>query len=128
MEICKDLRPGPAGQVVILVAEDEEIVQNMVKLTLERDGYCVLTAGDGLEALEVVRRFPGTIHLLLTDVLMPRMDGLELARLMRMERPATPVLVMSGTHYPGQELRYLGKPFSPARLRAAVAGMLSDGP
>jgi CheY-like chemotaxis protein len=118
------LRPFQSDQRVVLVAEDDVIIQNMVRLTLERDGYFVLTAHDGLEALALSRQFPGTIHLLLTDMMMPRMDGGELCRHMYEERPNILILVMSGTHHPGEKVKYLSKPFSPAKLRGVVAEMV----
>jgi CheY-like chemotaxis protein len=115
-----------AGQTVVLVAEDEVVIQNVARLTLEREGYFVLTAHDGLEALELSRQFPGKIHLLLTDILMPRMNGLELCRHLLRERRDTLVLVMSGSHHPGHGLRYLAKPFSPSKLRVAVESALRE--
>jgi hypothetical protein len=63
------------SQPVILVVEDEVLVRNFVCLQLQRDGYQVLAAADGVEALQVARAYTGTIHMLLTDVIMPRMDG-----------------------------------------------------
>ena len=79
------LQPFHADQAVILLAEDEVVVQNVARIILEREGYFLLTAHDGQEALEISRHYPGPIHLLLTDVLMPRMDG--------RKRPAKTVLI-----------------------------------
>ena len=60
------------------------MVQNVARITLEADGYFVLTAHNGKEALHLSRKFPGTIHAVLSDVRMPKMDGLELReRLLR---------------------------------------------
>jgi two-component system, cell cycle sensor histidine kinase and response regulator CckA len=84
------------SQPVILVVEDEVLVRNFVCLQLQRDGYQVLAAADGVEVLQVARAYTGTIHMLLTDVIMPRMDGLALVRQMLEERPGTRILVMSG--------------------------------
>ncbi|MFO7599115.1 MAG: response regulator, partial [Candidatus Desulfacyla sp.] len=87
-------------------------------------GYQVLTAGDGEDALRVSEGFKGEIHLLLTDVVMPRMGGQELAERIRTLRPGIRVLYMSG--FPDRELSHLAalepdanflqKPFSPQSL------------
>ena len=66
-------------ETVILLAEDDPVVRNLVRLMLSKEGYCVLTANDGQEALEICRNFKNAIHLLLTDKTMPRMNGLQLA-------------------------------------------------
>jgi CheY-like chemotaxis protein len=66
-------------ETVILLAEDEPVVRNLIGLVLSKEGYSVLTAKDGQEALEICRLFKEPIHLLLTDKTMPQMNGLELA-------------------------------------------------
>jgi two-component system, cell cycle sensor histidine kinase and response regulator CckA len=121
------------AQPVILVAEDEVLVRNFVCLQLQRDGYQVLAAADGVEALQVARAYTGTIHMLLTDVIMPRMDGLALARQMLEERPGTRVLVMSGTMVSeGREqtidLPFIRKPFVAKALREKVKEVLKNPP
>src|SRR4051794_5700804 len=121
MDKPEHLRTFHSGQEVVLVAEDDVMIQNITRLTLETAGYGILTAHDGVEALHLSRQYNGTIHLLLTDILMPRMTGLELCEHIRIERPETQLLVMSGTHYPGKDVRYLAKPFTPSALRSAVA-------
>lgn len=88
---------------------------------LERAGYSVLTATDGRDALALLRAQPG-VDCVLTDVLMPEMDGPALARALRLERPGLPVLFMSGyapTDAQGEipiDSAILQKPFSPASL------------
>src|SRR5215831_7789923 len=74
-------------QTVILLAEDEAVVRNLVRLMLEKEGYALLTANDGQEALEISEKFADPIHLLLTEVQMPQMNGLELAERVREQRP-----------------------------------------
>src|SRR5438477_7659715 len=86
----------PQAPSVILVAEDEVIVRNIVCLMLQREGYQVLSAADGKEALELARQYQGTIDLLLSDINMPRMDGISLAEHIIQERPGIRVLLMSG--------------------------------
>jgi PAS domain S-box-containing protein len=90
------VRPAGKGQGTILVAEDSEGVLTLTERVLREQGYTVLTAHDGVEALDVSRAHPGDIDLLLTDVMMPRMNGGELARAFAAERPGAVVAIMSG--------------------------------
>lgn len=91
-----DVRSATRGQETILIAEDEPVVRQMVRYTLEAQGYNVLEAENGKEALEVARQCTQPIHLLLTDVIMPEMGGRQLAHLLRQERPGVQVIFMSG--------------------------------
>jgi signal transduction histidine kinase/CheY-like chemotaxis protein len=86
--------PGPRGTV--LVAEDEVQVRMLLKSQLTSEGYQVLTASDGRDALEVASRHAGPIDLLLSDVVMPVMSGPELAQRFRAARPDAAVVFMSG--------------------------------
>ncbi len=123
------------GAETILVVEDEVALLAVARRTLEGAGYTVMTAGDGVEALEVFGRHPGEIHLLLTDVIMPRMDGGALAHELTRRRPGLRVLFMSGytddaiVHRgvldPGTN--FLTKPFTSAGLALKVREVL-DGP
>ena len=118
-------------ETVILLAEDEALVRNLVQLMLNREGYAVLAANDGQEALEICQAFKDPIHLLLTDVRMPRMDGMELKRRVRALRPDVRVIVMSGEtaqiiaadNTPDAFLR---KPFVPPTLLKCVQRVLAD--
>jgi len=118
-------------ETVILLAEDEALVRNLVQLMLNREGYAVLAANDGQEALEICEAFKDPIHLLLTDVRMPRMDGMELKRRVRALRPDVRVIVMSGEtaqiiaaeNTPDAFLR---KPFVPPTLLKCVQRVLAD--
>jgi CheY-like chemotaxis protein len=85
-----------AGTGTILLVEDEEALLSLTAQRLVECGYTVLRARDGIEALEVTRSFQGTIHLLLTDVMMPRMGGLTLARNLSELRPGIRVALMTG--------------------------------
>jgi PAS domain S-box-containing protein len=85
-----------AGGETILVVEDEEIIRKMIVKVLETHGYRVLDAADGVEALALARRQPDEIHLLVTDVVMPQMDGVELAATLGKQRPGLRVLFSSG--------------------------------
>jgi two-component system, cell cycle sensor histidine kinase and response regulator CckA len=89
-------------------------------------GYFVLTACDGEEALEVSRQFTGTIHLLLSDVIMPNIDGVALREQILVERPDIDVVFMSGMveALPGG-VRLLRKPFQMAVLWHCIRELLS---
>jgi PAS domain S-box-containing protein len=124
---------GPArGSETVLVVEDEPAVLTLSRRALEAQGYVVLAASDAAAALRVVERHGGTIHLLLTDVVMPGLSGRELADRLVAQRPGIRVLYMSG--YPGDAVvqhgtlpsgsAFLQKPFSPDGLARKVRDML----
>jgi two-component system, cell cycle sensor histidine kinase and response regulator CckA len=87
---------APRGTETILLVEDEEPVRNVARGILERSGYTVIQACDGAEALRVSERHVGAIDLLLTDIVMPKMSGPELAKRLVKARPGLKVLCMSG--------------------------------
>ena len=89
-------RPAPRGTETVLLVEDERSVRAVTLRILRAQGYEVLEAGDGVEALALAERHAGPIHLLVADVVMPRMGGLELAERLRALRPETRVLHVSG--------------------------------
>ena len=119
---------GPRGGETVMVVEDMENVREMIREVLAERGYTVLSAASAEEALALVRERRGPIHLLLTDVVMPKLGGRGLAEQILALRPGTPVLYMSGytngavTHGGALEegIDLLEKPFSPARLAHAV--------
>jgi len=121
-----------SGSETVLLAEDEQLVRQLVAETLDRLGYSVLVAANGSEAVSQLDAHAGSVDLLLTDVVMPGMNGPELAELVRERRPETRVLFMSGyaedavsSHgvlRPGTEL--LEKPFTAAGLGAKVRAVL----
>ncbi len=123
-------------EATLLLAEDEPVVRDLVQRLLEQAGYRVLSAADGMHALEVSRSHDGDIDLLVTDVVMPRMGGRELADRLRAERPGLRVLYMSGyaneawdvNELPGQAGDFLQKPFAPRELSDRVRIMLQPGP
>jgi CheY-like chemotaxis protein len=84
------------GSETILLVEDEEMVRKLVRETLEREGYQILDAAGPIEAQKIARTHDGTIHLMITDVVMPKMSGRELADHLVNERPDMKVLYMSG--------------------------------
>ena len=90
-------RPRAAGgSETVLVVEDNEAVRSYVRSMLETQGYVLLEAGDSEEAVQLTENHAGPIHLLLTDVVMPRMSGPELAARLRPQHPEAKVLYMSG--------------------------------
>jgi len=116
----------------ILLVEDEDQVRNLARVILEREGYRILPASGAEEALELVRDAKQPIDLLLTDIVMPRMRGTELAKAARDLRPALKVLFMSG--YTDSGVRgaleegavLLQKPFTAAGLREKIRQVLGD--
>lgn len=120
------------GSETILVAEDEEGVRSLTREVLEKYGYTVLEAANGEEALAVAARHQGPLDLLLSDVVMPRMGGPELAQALLQRRPALRVLYMSGyTEHPmvrrgvvDAGVAFLQKPFTPTSLVSRVREVL----
>ncbi|HEX6913100.1 MAG TPA: PAS domain S-box protein, partial [Longimicrobium sp.] len=88
--------PRTRGRGTVLLVEDEETVRRVAERVLSRAGYTVLTAGEGAEAMALSRQHPGIIHVLVTDLVMPRMSGSDLAQRLMAERPGIRVLFMSG--------------------------------
>src|SRR5215469_6301454 len=111
------LRSPLAGQLVVLVAEDEVTICNIVRIALEEMGIFVLTASDGTQALELSRKFPGAIDALVSDTVMPNLDGFGLCDQIRRERPEIKVLLMSGTCGPVDGVSFLQKPFGVEELK-----------
>ena len=126
--------PTGSGTELILLAEDEDSVRAVAKESLERRGYRVLAAPDGPSALRMARDFNGTIDLLLTDVVMPGMNGRELAEQLLLERPNTRVLFASGYTDDAvllhgvrtDELSFMQKPFTPLSLAQRVRQVLDS--
>jgi PAS domain S-box-containing protein len=125
----KDVQPSSieAGGTVLLV-EDEEMVRNMAAAMLNRLGFLVLEAKDGVEAVEVFRQRQDEIRLVLSDLTMPRMDGWETLTALRKLAPDIPVIlasgydkaqVMSGDH-PELPQTFLGKPYRLKELSNAI--------
>ncbi len=126
----------PAGTETVLLVEDEDGVRALVREVLARSGYTVLEARDGDEALALNERHAGPIHLLLTDVVMPRLGGSRLARRISRVRPDTRVLFMSGFadstlvrhEVISGEVACLVKPFTPELLARKVREILDTPP
>ena len=126
----------PKGTGTILVVEDEDAVRNMIHNTLQVNGYMLLEAPSGMEALELSQKYKGKIDLLLTDVVMPQMSGMQLAEQLSASRPEMKVVFMSGYTEDGiiqmaemkANLHFLQKPFSLNRLLSKIQGALHGAP
>jgi PAS domain S-box-containing protein len=127
-----DRHRAPMGHEVILLVEDEDSVRRVTRTVLERHGYTVLAAVDGPDALSVARAYAGRIHAVLTDVVMPNMNGRELSELLRRARPGLKVLYMSGYTDDAilrhgvldKGVAFLQKPFTPDVLARKLRDVL----
>jgi two-component system cell cycle sensor histidine kinase/response regulator CckA len=130
------LRPNsPSRQrlATILVVDDQELVRGVVAELLALEGHEILSAQDATEALELVRAHPDGIELVVTDVVLPGVSGLELAARLRADRPGLRVLFTSGhpedsipwESAPDERSGFLEKPFSAATLADRVASLLA---
>jgi DNA-binding response OmpR family regulator len=119
--------------MVILLVDDDLGVQFYAWTYFQEAGFVVLTADDGRAALDLSRNYPGVIDLLLSDVDMPRMDGLELYRHIAAQRPEIKVLMMSGDLLAMERvamkgLSVLKKPFTLTALWRSVEELLGPIP
>jgi two-component system cell cycle sensor histidine kinase/response regulator CckA len=125
------MAPAENGKTILL-AEDEQPVRTFVLAMLQSSGYSVITAVDGRDALDKSRQFKGTIDLLLSDVQMPNMTGVELATQIQIERPNMRVLLMSGMTAGmlllNEGWQFLPKPFMCNMLKDRVRHLLTDQP
>jgi CheY-like chemotaxis protein len=127
-------RVRPAVSATILLADDDPVICRLASEILRKKGYTVLTAQDGEEALELAAHHAGRIDLLVTDIAMPRMDGIELATRLSEARPAMKVLYISGyaeqvMAHDGTRLRgvtLLDKPFTVEALAQTVRNVLDS--
>jgi CheY-like chemotaxis protein len=124
--------PAPPASGTVLLVEDEPAVRELMREALSGQGFTVLVAGTGEEALEIAARHPGGLRLVVTDVVMPKLGGAEVARRLAAANPGLRVLFVSGytadaiVHHgvlaPG--LDYLQKPFGPSALVDKVREVL----
>jgi DNA-binding response OmpR family regulator len=120
------------GTETILLAEDDPSVRKYVQMALRAQGYAILEAHSGAEALRVSDSHPGVIHLLISDILMPEMSGGQLAEELVRRRPGIRVLFLSGytedimhEHGIKADAAFLQKPFSPSALSEKVREILN---
>ncbi len=123
----------PRGAETVLLVEDSDLLRQMATETLERHGYTVIAARDGVEALMLIDRESRHVHLLLTDVIMPKMSGRELAARFQSRFPDVRVLYMSGyasdtiVHHGmlDPDIELLQKPYTPLALIRRVQEVLA---
>ena len=128
--------PLPAGHETILLVEDEPALLNMARTMLEQIGYRVLPAASPAAALRLAKLESGRIDLLMTDVVMPQMNGRDLGKILAEEIPGLKRLFMSG--YTSDVIaphgvldagvHFIAKPFTPAELAAKIRAVLADPP
>lgn len=128
--------PAPVGGgATILVVDDEPAVRTVIRESLVACGYRVVEAASGTEGLDALLRDPGSIDLVLTDVMMPAMDGVEFVRRLRATEPILPVLAMTGLDDPVRSaalaeegvLAMISKPFDRRMLLSALEAVLDTG-
>jgi len=100
-------------------------MQTLVRLALESLGMLVLTANDGEEALQIVRQYAGTIDALVSDIVMPHLDGVALCEQIRRDHPGMKVLLMSGGCDGPNGVPFLRKPFSMEELTQCVQQLVA---
>ena len=128
--------PCTKGTETVLVVEDQDGIRDIVRESLRRNGYKVLIAVDGNEALQMAGEYPDPIHLLVTDLVMPNIGGRELAQRLTPMRPGMKVLFMSGyseqsaldIEATSQSASVLQKPFSLDALARQVRRVLDEPP
>ncbi len=121
---------GPSASRPILVVDDDAKIVRLVTTYLEREGYTVISAGDGVSALNAIERHRPALAVL--DLMLPEMDGLAVIRALRAQDILTPILVLSARGMLSDRIRgfedgaddYLPKPFSPAELVLRVKSIL----
>ncbi len=115
----------PRSKSTVLVVDDDQALRQLMARVLEDEGYRVLLAEDGNEALVLLKQYMPRIHLVVTDVLLPRMTGPELAMRVALQSPPPPVLFVSGGHNLGElPGPILWKPFLRTELIAAVSSLI----
>jgi DNA-binding NtrC family response regulator len=121
-------RPSqPSRKRTILIADDDSAMLNLLADHLRRKQFLVVTANDGAKALDAARSHEAAIDLLLTDIEMPRLNGVQLAQAIREFLPRIGVVLMSGTAYKGgagDQTAFLKKPFSLAILLDTIEKLL----
>jgi two-component system, cell cycle sensor histidine kinase and response regulator CckA len=126
-------KPAPHESATILLVEDESALRKLMRMTLERQGYRVFEAKDGADALSICQRNPPQIDLIVTDLVMPRMTGLQLKEKVAALRPAIKFLLISGYAEDAvispQQIAtfsaFLEKPFAPRDLTAKIRELLA---
>ena len=127
------LSTGPDGKV-ILVVEDESSLRKLIELVLQSRGYRVVSANDGVEALRLFGELGERVSVVLTDLQLPNLNGLELVRAIRAKDRNIPIIIASGTlvAWSLEELKeltvtaFINKPFTTANLLKTIAEVSSS--
>ncbi|MGH9490358.1 MAG: hybrid sensor histidine kinase/response regulator [Terriglobales bacterium] len=126
-------QPGHAGSETVMLLEDDERVRRLLAEMLRSQGYHVLSCATAADALAAAREYPQRIHLLITDVIMPRMSGQQVAAEVLRLRPSIRLLYISGysdehlgPYLAGQDSMFLQKPFTPEALAAGIEAALAS--
>jgi signal transduction histidine kinase/CheY-like chemotaxis protein len=131
-EIVEMKQPVASGRETVLLVEDEPMVRALAREVLEQYGYTVICAADGQEGLDICKAFAGRIDLIITDVVMPRMSGREMAESVVSVRPDARILYMSGFTDDAivrhgmldEDFPFIQKPFSPEALASKARELL----
>ncbi len=127
---------GRESEGLVLVVDDESDVRKVVRMTLEKSGYDVVEAEDGEKAIEEIKKGENSIllNLIITDIRMPNMNGIDVINYYKKEWPSVPIIVLTG--FPDVEMSttmlqhgvsdYLVKPVESEKLRASVAKALEQ--
>lgn len=105
-EFSSAIASRAAAGHLVLVVDDEAAVRRFTVRVLEREGYGVAEAGDGMEALELIQQRTTSVEVVVTDIVMPRLNGVELMQALSVTHPDLPVILMSG--YATESLAELG--------------------
>lgn len=122
--------PAPrASDAIVLVVDDEDVVRRLMTRALTGAGYEVVEARSGVEAVALLGADHGRIQLVVSDIAMPGMTGLDLAGVIAKRWPMVPMLLVSGQVQPPPEFRgcFLPKPFTPDSLVAVAVSLLPGG-
>ena len=122
------------GTETVMVVEDEPALRRLISVSLEKRGYAVLAAADGTEAIRIIENNAGNIDLVVSDIMMPKLNGLELMKKAAVLRPKMQFLLISGymedstglAEHLVQEAGYLEKPFLPIELARKVRTLLNE--
>ena len=113
-------------QRISLVVDDDPSIRMFMAAVLQQEQFDTLQAEDGIEALEMLRTIDGSIDLIVSDIQMPRGDGLSFARAVRALFPSIPIILVSGYVRPEDAFEFIEKPFSAAELASTVRKVVCE--
>jgi two-component system cell cycle sensor histidine kinase/response regulator CckA len=113
------------GQRISLVVDDEPAVRKYITAILNREHLQTVEAGDGTDGLRIVKELGGDVALIVSDIQMPKGDGVTFAHAVKAEFPALPIILVSGGAEPSPEFGFVRKPFQPVTLMKAVRELVA---